>query len=463
MSIEVEDLSFSNLEPAKYPNGEKQEHSLQTSDEIINHIVTKELASKKQTSENLFQKKRYVTVSDKDNEVIIDIKKTAQGLGISQKEVRTLAKKENAMEALQEVNTLRNEAIARYKKILEKYTIHRSCLIVEESGHKTGTKPETLLKVIQKGLEFSSGKVVTKPGEVTVNKMRVFRISEGGEISRIDKSIKISFPEVTYRTFNFSLGKMEVMKETPGGGNAVKSLKHEYQISTHLRDDDNDTQPVGIYCPREFTEISTEKAFAFYQADHTSGNLTLKNLKKRKFFSLSVKQRLELCGQLLSGLSTAHNKGIVHRNIKPGSCLLETDQNKIPTKFVIAEWRGAGINKNGEYSTPSYTPSDYYENKKRNEVDGKQSDIFATSKTIIEILLGKKQLNLPTAEIKDHQYPVPIEENSDTAINIKTLLQQKGIPGEIADVLISGLGPKNSRPNAEKLKLDFEETFNQID
>lgn len=365
------------------------------------------------------------------------------------------------MTALEDRAKIREEAVKRYQEIINSYCVNRSRLQTRksenESLHKTGIKPKTLLKVIEKGLDISDDDVNTKPGEITV-KNHKYRVSEEGEISDIIEQLGKGAYGSVHKTFNLNKAKMKAMKDAHGDDDAKNQLKNEYNVHKHLRGGTTSLELEGIQsCPSEISVISTSDGeAAFYQTDLASGDLTSKNPAMKSFSELPLEDKLKLCRQLLSGLSTAHGKNVVHGDIKPENCLMETDTNGKPKRFVIADWGGAGINTTGEVFSPAFRPSDYEGGSVK---EGQRSDVFATSITIIETLL-EKELRLPPARVGN--FSEPVQPNSTTADDIEEGLKEKGISDEVIKVLISGLGPKANRPDAQTLKLSFDTALSNM-
>lgn len=410
----------------------KEKQRLSLSDDDVYAIASKKLASGQRTLRNPLRKMRYVTIKDGDQKVEVNIRSAAKRLGISNKEVRGL----KSVKDLENKVKLRKNAIERYEAIVKSYALDRSGLTTRKSNHKTGIKPKTVLKVIQKGLDISNDDIVIKPREITAQN-RTFVVSKGGEISHLNRGLGSGSFGTVFQTFNFNQAKMEAMKGAfqynPStfelNLDAIPQLENEYNVHVHLRDNNTSAELEGIQaCPREVTVISDglEKA-AFYQTDLASGDLTTRNKAMLRFYIIELREQLNLCGQLLTGLDHAHThgKGVVHGDIKPENCLLVLGDNNLPKMFVIADWGGAGIGKNGTSRTSSYVPSDYYDNENRDMEDGKQSDVFATSKTIIETLLGKP-IKLKNKKIKGDHYPIPIgPKDKEIAKKIKKDLKKK--------------------------------------
>jgi len=77
----------------------------------------------------------------------------------------------------------------------------------------------------------------------------------------------------------------------------------------------------------------TSKSIYFYTSEYIEGTDIIKASQ-----IISFKERLKLAIQLSRALSFIHNKGIVHRDVKPSNILVTKDQNSVKLlDFGIAE------------------------------------------------------------------------------------------------------------------------------
>lgn len=446
----------------------KQKSRLSLTDNATYRIAAKKIditsKSAKLQEYNPIHQNRYVRVKQGDETFDVNVRSAAKRLGISKKEVRKLAKGEGGLTRMQERTKVRDEAIKRYGTIIEKYAKQKGKLQTKEGGEKTGLRPKTLLKIIQKGLDIGEGdKVKERPQEIIADRQFV-RISEGGEISILQKTLGSGSFGAVFQTFNINKAKAEAMKEADvNQGSANEQLQNEYDIHSLLRDGDVTQEIEGIQsAPREVTIIGEgETQKAFYQTDLAQGDIHASNPKMALFNALPVGHRLKLCGQLINGLQHAHGKNVVHGDIKPENCLMRADKNGLPEKFGLADFGGAAIGKSSQVSTSDYRPSDYVSSQESPD-EGKKGDIFALSMSLVEVLSGGKRPALQTTKIRGREFPIAIDPNSEIAEKIKENLKANGISKEIANVLIAGLGPKEQRPTADELKEAYETAISSV-
>ncbi len=104
--------------------------------------------------------------------------------------------------------------------------------------------------------------------------------------------------------------------------------------------------------------------------------------------TLSMKQALEVAVQIAEGLSAAHRKGIVHRDVKPENIMLTDEGGTVKiTDFGLAKLAGAtSLTQSGStVGTAAYMSP---EQARGEEVD-QRSDIFSLGVVLYEMLAGR--------------------------------------------------------------------------
>jgi len=97
-------------------------------------------------------------------------------------------------------------------------------------------------------------------------------------------------------------------------------------------------------------------------------------------------QKIRIMLDILNGAAAAHNRDIVHCDIKPANIMLnEQGQAKI-ADFGLAYLSDANAGSNGElYGTPQYMAPEYIETRRHQKV----SDVFSIGLVCYELLTGK--------------------------------------------------------------------------
>jgi serine/threonine-protein kinase PpkA len=110
-------------------------------------------------------------------------------------------------------------------------------------------------------------------------------------------------------------------------------------------------------------------------------------LRERVQAGLSVAEALDIACDVARGLDFAHQKGFVHRDVKPGNILFKADGTAVLADFGIAKAMDAksGATMAGaSIGTPDYMSP---EQARAEQVDGR-SDFYALGAVIYEMLVG---------------------------------------------------------------------------
>ncbi len=103
--------------------------------------------------------------------------------------------------------------------------------------------------------------------------------------------------------------------------------------------------------------------------------------------NIPVEIVLYVAKKLLTGLQYAHQKNIIHRDIKPGNILIGKDGSVKLADFGLARTINLTTvsNETGTFGTPAYMAPELI----RGEKSGTQSDIFALGVSLYEMLTGE--------------------------------------------------------------------------
>jgi len=101
----------------------------------------------------------------------------------------------------------------------------------------------------------------------------------------------------------------------------------------------------------------------------------------------SLTQTLRIAMQIADGLQTAHEAGVVHRDVKPSNILVTAKEQVKIADFGLATWRGASeLTKSGStVGTAAYMSPEQAQGQKTDQ----RSDLFSLGVVIFEMLTGR--------------------------------------------------------------------------
>lgn len=198
---------------------------------------------------------------------------------------------------------------------------------------------------------------------------------------------------------------LKILKKENVDEKKVKSFKREAR-TLGLLDDPN---IVCIY------DVGEENGI------HYIANEFVEGMSLKEYIStcapIPVEEVIKITNQILSGLKHAHNKGVVHKDIKSQNILLDTKRNVKITDLGIADIIDEEITRTQSLmGTPQYVAPEILN---RDELTA-QSDIYSVGILMYEMLVGKapftgdkpaiimiKQMNHPLPSIKEQRLDVP--------------------------------------------------------
>lgn len=198
---------------------------------------------------------------------------------------------------------------------------------------------------------------------------------------------------------------------------AMKVLKPEFSADTNfIRKFQREAQAAaGLAHPNVVNVFDVgEDQGANYIIMELVEGITLKEYISRKG-KLTVKEATSIAIQVSMGLEAAHNRNIVHRDIKPQNIIISTDGKVKVTDFGIARVASSNtISTNAmgsvHYSSPEQVRGGYSDYK---------SDIYSLGITMYEMVTGR----------------VPFDGDTTVAIAIKHLQDEMVPPSQYAPEL----------------------------
>jgi hypothetical protein len=177
---------------------------------------------------------------------------------------------------------------------------------------------------------------------------------------------------------------------------------------------------------RAAASISHENVVAVHQVEHEEGKdlpflvmelITGESLEKKlhREGRLSLREIVSIGMQTAAGLAAAHDKGLIHRDIKPGNILLEQSGQRVKlTDFGLARAaEDVRLTRSGLVAgTPLYMSP---EQASGEELDAR-SDLFSLGVVLYELAAGEPPFNgkTPLAVLKrlTEEQPQPLRERN---------------------------------------------------
>jgi serine/threonine protein kinase len=178
---------------------------------------------------------------------------------------------------------------------------------------------------------------------------------------------------------------------------AIKRFQREALSTTEL------VHPniVSVY------DIGEEHGMNYLVMEYVEGQ-DLKDYIKN-YSPIPLSQVVNLMGQILSGVKTAHHHGIIHRDLKPQNILIDTRGNAKITDFgiAIANQQSSFTRTNAVIGSVQYLSPEQV----RGHIATQQSDIYSLGIILFELLTGRVPFEGESAvsiAIKHYQDQLPM-------------------------------------------------------
>lgn len=204
---------------------------------------------------------------------------------------------------------------------------------------------------------------------------------------------------------------------------AVKILKDEFMSDAQFRRRfTNESKAITMLSHVNIVDVydvSLEGDALYIVMEHIDG-ITLKEYMEKKG-ALSTAEALHFIKQILKGLAHAHERGIVHRDIKPHNIMLLKDGTAKITDFGIARLTKFDTQTISDMTIGSvhYISPEQASGDRTDE----RSDIYSVGIILYEMLTGK----------------LPFEADTAVAVALKQVQAQPDLPTEIKPDIPQGL------------------------
>ena len=171
-------------------------------------------------------------------------------------------------------------------------------------------------------------------------------------------------------------------------------------------------------------DVGEEDGQPFFVMRNMTGG-SLSDMLKQGAFSLEDTARI--VERLCKGLAYAHKKGVVHRDLKPGNVLFDSNGEAFISDFGVAKLADAAQNMTGSgiVGTPAYMSPEQAQSGK---VDAR-ADIYAMGVIIYEMLTGQQPYKADTpmgVVVKHITDPVPeiLHDNPDLPPEVDAIIKK---------------------------------------
>ena len=193
-------------------------------------------------------------------------------------------------------------------------------------------------------------------------------------------------------------------------------------------------------------DVGEENGQPFFVMRYMAGGSLVDWIKRGP---MSLEDTAVIVEKLTAGLNYAHQKGIIHRDIKPDNVLFDKDNNPYLTDFGVAKLTepNLSVTSDDPIGSPAYLSPEQLE---EGDVDGR-SDIYSLGVMVYEMLTGQKPHGKTTrvsAAYSRMTQPVP---------NILTI--KPDLPPEVAEVLQKSMS--KNREDRYATAIDFALDFSK--
>ena len=180
---------------------------------------------------------------------------------------------------------------------------------------------------------------------------------------------------------------------------ADEQIRERFERETRIIAKLEHTAIVPVY------DASRDDNQLFFVMRYMSGGSLAERIQDR---SLSLSTIAHIIQRVATALDYAHERGVVHRDLKPGNILFDEEGNAYISDFGIAKLTqtSSRLTSSGIIGTPTHMSP---EQARGENVDGR-SDIYSLGVILFEMLSGKTPYESTTPlgmAFKHATYPVP--------------------------------------------------------
>ncbi len=260
-----------------------------------------------------------------------------------------------------------------------------------------------------------------------------------------------------YRAYDDIIGRDVAIKITDNNDPAWKN------VDTHavLRQFSMEAQISGQLSHHSFVTIydaGTQGDLAYLVMELLNGKALSKVIKENQP-DLNMKQKLDIIVQIARSLHHAHQRGIIHRDVKPSNImLLKSGQAKLMDFGVSFVSEGSSVTLDHKPEAPNIGGTPYYmspEQINKKPIDAR-SDLFSLAILSYELLTGKRPFR---ADKLFALYEKILKSEPEP---IRNLLPS--VPQKVEDLIIKSLrkNPEERFDSCEAFADSMDEVINEL-
>jgi serine/threonine protein kinase/formylglycine-generating enzyme required for sulfatase activity len=153
--------------------------------------------------------------------------------------------------------------------------------------------------------------------------------------------------------------------------------------------------------------IGEDSGHHFFAMQYVDGESLAEHLRRQG--ALSVDRALEIAADCLAGLEAAHQKGTIHRDVKPGNVIVERKSGRaVLVDFGLAHLMGTSTRMTATGTIMGTVDYIAPEQARGQEIDGR-ADQYSLGVMLYELLSGRLPFaaDSPTAMLFQHAYEPP--------------------------------------------------------
>jgi serine/threonine-protein kinase len=203
------------------------------------------------------------------------------------------------------------------------------------------------------------------PGTVLANRYRISGVLGRGGMGEV------------YRAFDIVLGQDVALKFLPANtasGPALERFRTEVRLARQV----SHPNVCRVY------DIGEAEGATFLSMEYVDGEDLASLL--RRIGRLPSDKALDIARRLCAGLAAAHEKGVLHRDLKPGNIMLDGRGEVRITDFGLAAIAGSVSGAEARQGTPAYMAPEQLAGREASV----RSDIWALGLVLYEMLTGKR-------------------------------------------------------------------------